>query len=85
MIVEDLGYGRSGAFSARTPCNPALERGVELAKMFDNTADGRASLRRLSDVAMDIASHLVASPVAHIFMLGYDDGNIKYDNNNNNK
>ena len=39
--------------------------------MFDNTTDGRASLRRLSDVAIDIASHLVAGPVAHIFVLGW--------------
>ena len=71
MIVENLGDGRAGAFSARTSCNPAFERGVELATMFDDTTDGRASLRRLSDVTIDIASHLVASPVAHILVLGW--------------
>ena len=39
--------------------------------MFDNTTDGRASLRRLSDVAIDVAGHLVAGPMAHIFMFGW--------------
>ena len=44
---------------------------MELATVLDNTADRRASLRRLSDVAIDVASHLVAGPVAHIFVLGW--------------
>ena len=74
VIVENLGDVRAGALCGKPPCNSALERGVELATMFDNTANKRASLRRLSDVAIDVAIHLMAGPVAHIFVLGWFQG-----------
>ena len=63
--------GPGGAFSGRTPSDSALKCGVKLAAVFGNAASGRVSLRWLSDVAIDVAGHLMAGAVPHIFVLGW--------------
>ena len=69
MIVKNIGNGGTGTFSRGTPSDSALECSVKLAAVFDGSANSRALLRRLSDVAIDVACHLVAGAVAHVFML----------------
>ena len=57
-------------FSRGTPGDPALKGGVKLAAVFGNAANRRASLRRLSDVTIYVAGHLMAGAVPHVFVLG---------------
>ena len=69
VIVKDLGNSGAGTFSRGTPSDSALKCGVKLAAVFVYAANRRASLRRLGDVAIDAACHLVAGAVPHVFML----------------
>ena len=70
VIIKDLGNGEAGTFSRGTSSDSALKCGVELAVVFDYAANRRASLRRLGNVMIDVACHLVAGAVPHVSMLG---------------